>query len=267
MSESAERNTLLSSTFFQLADSLTAEFDIVDILTVLVNSVTTLFEAATAAGILLSDGSGTLHVMASSSEDAHLLELYQLQNEEGPCLDCVRTGEATGVDDLQVDRRWPRFAAAAAGWGFGSAHAFPLRMHDRVLGAVNVFGRRGSRLPERDRVATQALADVASVALVQHHAARSAELVVAQLRGALNSRIAIEQAKGVLAERAGVTTAEAFTRLRSFARAHNLLLSDLAAGLVNNRLPPEVVEALVSDEAAPCGPQKKTPEWVVTRID
>lgn len=237
------RDVQLSETFVQLADSLVDDFDIVDLLTVLCDRGVSLL-GADAAGVLLLDGGGSLHVMAASTEQVRLLELFQLQNEQGPCLDCFNSGAPVVDGNVSSDDSWPRFAPAARAAGFSRVHAFPLRLRDAVIGAFNLFAKTDAVMPPEDRVVAQALAHVATIAVLQHKAAREAAEVVSQLHEALNSRIAIEQAKGVLAERAGVDMEEAFARLRSYARAHNAKLSVLAAAVVDGSLGGEALAAL-----------------------
>ncbi|TML93152.1 MAG: GAF and ANTAR domain-containing protein [Actinobacteria bacterium] len=230
------REALLSRTFVQLADTLVDEFDIIDLLTVLTDRCVELLGAA-AAGILLADHEGGLHVMAASSEQVRLLELFQLQNHEGPCLDCFSTGHAAVNQDLALSQQWPRFAPMALAAGFCAVHALPMRLRDNVIGALNVF--MGDRLvvTDDDLLIAQALADASTIAILQDQAVREAQVVANQLNGALTSRIAIEQAKGILAERAEIDMQEAFSRLRRYARDHNRQLSLVATELINGTLP------------------------------
>jgi hypothetical protein len=234
---------MLSQTFVELADSLVDEFDVIELLTVLADRCVALLDSA-AAGILLADERGRLHVMAASSEQARLLELFQLQNHEGPCLDCFSSGRASVNQVLADSPQWPRFAAEARAAGFLCVQALPLRLRDRVIGALNVFMDDRVVIPEADLAVAQALADVATIAILQNEAARESRAIVAQLQTALNSRIAIEQAKGILAERTGLPMDEAFSRIRRFARDHNRKLSVVARDLVDGKLPSEAVASL-----------------------
>ncbi len=227
--------TLLSQTFVQLADSLVDEFDIIELLTLLCHRCVELFDAG-AAGILLGDQRGTLRVMASSTEQARLLELFQLQNDEGPCLECFSTGIAVGSDDPASVGKWPLFRAAAVAAGFGSVHAFPLRLRETVIGTLNIFMRAEGEFPDEDLGLCQALADVATIAILQNQAAKVAQNLNGQLQRALDSRIAIEQAKGILAERTHVDMAAAFNLLRAYARRNNRQLSQVAAAVVAGTL-------------------------------
>ena len=237
------REALLSRTFVQLADTLVDEFDIIDLLTVLTDRCVELLDAA-AAGILLADHEGVLHVMAASSEQARLLELFQLQNHEGPCLDCFSTGYAAVNQDLALSQQWPRFAPQALAAGFCAVHALPMRLRENVIGALNVFMEGRNLATADDLLIAQALADAATIAILQDQTVREAQVVAAQLNGALTSRIPIEQAKGILAERAEVDMQEAFSRLRRYARDHNRQLSLVATELINGTLPSDAIATL-----------------------
>jgi GAF domain-containing protein len=242
----ATREALLSQTFVELADTLVEEFDIIELLTVLADRCVALLDAG-AAGILLADHQGVLHVMAASSEQARLLELFQLQNQQGPCLDCYKTGVAVVNQDLTTSStRWPRFQAEAIAAGFRSVQALPLHLRDIVIGALNVFIDDRDELSDADIRVAQALADAATIAVFHDRAAREARVVTAQLQGALSSRVVIEQAKGMLAERAGLDMDEAFARLRRFARDHNRQLSSVAADLVEGRLNSRATASLIT---------------------
>ncbi len=230
------REDLLAQTFVQLADSLVDDFDIIELLTMLADRCVELVDAD-AAGILLADGGGNLRLMAASSEQVRLLELFQLQNEEGPCLEAHSTGlMVTHTDLAGADERWPRFAPEAVMAGFGSVYALPLRLRSTVIGALNLFRALSAPMDEADVRMAQALADVASIAILQDQAVRESVLRAGQLQHALDSRVAIEQAKGMLAERANVDMDEAFVRLRSYARAHRLQLTAVARQLVTGTL-------------------------------
>jgi GAF domain-containing protein len=233
----ATRESLLSKTFVQLADSLVDEFDLIELLTLLSDRCVELFNAG-AAGILLGDQRGSLQVVAASTEQARLLELFQLQNDEGPCLECFSTGMPIAVDDLRAVDRWPLFGAEAQAAGFRGVHAFPLRLRESVIGTLNIFMEAPVSFDVEDLRLCQALADVATIAILQHQAVKEAENVSGQLQQALDSRIAIEQAKGILAERFQVEMSDAFARLRSYARSSNQRLSDVAADVVSGRLNP-----------------------------
>src|SRR5487761_132315 len=224
---------LLSETFVELTDTMVADFDIIDFLHVLTSRSVELLNVS-AAGLLLADPRGELRVVAASSEAARLLELFQLQNDQGPCLDCFRSGQPVTAADLTAEaQRWPRFTAAARQAGFAAVQALPMRLRDQVIGALNLFrATPGSFDPANVRVG-QALADVATISLLHERSMRHSDTLNEQLQTALNSRVIIEQAKGKLAERLGIDVNQAFSLLRDQARNRNERLSDLARAFVD----------------------------------
>jgi transcriptional regulator with GAF, ATPase, and Fis domain len=222
----------LTDVFVEMADTLVADFDVIDFLHVLTERCVQLLEVST-AGLLLTDQQGALQVVAASTERTRLLELFQLQTDQGPCLDCVRTGQPLSVADLRTSaERWPRFAAAAAQAGFSAVHALPMRLREEVIGGLNLFDVNPGELPAEKLRIGQALADVATIGLLQQRAISRREVLTEQLQTALTSRILIEQAKGVLAERLHLDVDQAFTLLRNGARSHNRRLSELARAIV-----------------------------------
>jgi transcriptional regulator with GAF, ATPase, and Fis domain len=225
---------LLSDTFVELADTMVAEFDVIDFLHLLTDRSVALL-GASAAGVVLADPRGELRVAAASSEEAGLLELFQLQNDQGPCLDCFRTGRPVTADDLTGPcQRWPRFAEAAARSGFRTVEALPMRLRDQVIGALNLFRAEPGPIDPADLRIGQALADVATIGLLHERNVRRREAVAEQLQAALNSRVVIEQAKGKLAERLSIDMDRAFNMLRDYARNTNQPLTDVARTLVES---------------------------------
>jgi GAF domain-containing protein len=223
---------LLSDTFVDLADTMVADFDVIDFLHMLTDRSVQLF-AASAAGVVLADPRGELRVAAASSEKAGLLELFQLQNDQGPCLECFRTGRPVTAPDLADQaQRWPRFAHAALQAGFRTVEALPMRLRDQVIGALNLFRAEPGAFEPADLRIAQALADVATIGLLHERNVRRRETVAEQLQSALNSRVVIEQAKGKLAERRGIDMDRAFTMLREYARNSNQHLTDVARDFV-----------------------------------
>jgi GAF domain-containing protein len=223
---------LLSATFVELTDTMVDDFDIIDFLHVLTSRSVQLLDVS-AAGLLLADPRGELRVVAASSEEARLLELFQLQSDQGPCLDCFRSGQPVGATDLSTDQRWPQFAAAAQQAGFSAVQALPMRLRDQVIGALNLF-RASAGAFDADAVHVgQALADVATISLLNERSIRRSDTLNEQLQTALNSRVIIEQAKGKLAERLSIDVDQAFTLLREQARNRNQRLSDLAHAFVD----------------------------------
>ena len=224
---------LLSETFVELTDTMVAGFDVIEFLHVLTDRSVQLLDVS-AAGLLLADPRGELRVVAASSEAARLLELFQLQNDQGPCLDCFRAGRPVAAADLAAEaQRWPRFAAAAQQAGFAAVQALPMRLRDQVIGALNLFRAEPSPLDPADLRIGQALADVATIGLLHERNVRRRETVAEQLQAALNSRVIIEQAKGKLAERLSIDMDRSFTMLRDYARNTNQRLTNVARDFVN----------------------------------
>jgi transcriptional regulator with GAF, ATPase, and Fis domain len=224
---------LLSDTFVELTDTLVAGFDVIDFLHMLTSRSAQLLDVD-AAGLLLADPRGELRIVAASSEVARLIELFQIQNDEGPCLDCFRTGQPVHAADLATAaQRWPRFAPAARQAGFAAVQALPMRLREQVIGALNLFRAGPGAFATADIRVGQALADVATIGLLHERGMRRSDTLNEQLQTALNSRVVIEQAKGKLAERLGVDMDQAFSLLRDFARARNRRLSELAQALVD----------------------------------
>jgi transcriptional regulator with GAF, ATPase, and Fis domain len=224
---------LLSETFVELTDTMVADFDVIDFLHVLTDRSVLLLDVS-AAGLLLADPRGDLRVVAASSETARLLELFQLQNDQGPCLDCFRTGQPVTVADLAAEaQRWPRFASAAQQAGFAAVQALPMRLREQVIGALNLFRATPGAFAPADIRIGQALADVATISLLHERSMRHSDALNEQLQTALNSRVVIEQAKGKLAERLGLDMDQAFRLLRDYARNHNLRLAELAQSFID----------------------------------
>lgn len=230
------REGQLVETFVTLADTLVVGYDVVDLLHTLVEKCVPLFEAS-AAGIILSSGDGELEVVASTNERSRLVEILQLRSGSGPCVECITTGHAVAVADIDsVGPRWPRFRAGALEQGFASMRAVPLRLRATTIGSLNLFWDRLGGLGEEDALTVQALADVATIGILQERAIRESDVARQQLQHALSSRVLIEQAKGVLAFTHSVNMDEAFTLLREHARGNGEALVDVAERVVNRSL-------------------------------
>ncbi len=229
------RQALTATTFVEIVDTLVGDFDVIEVLTLLTSRCVELLDAS-AAGILLADSSGLLRVIGASSEQIELLELFQIQNDAGPCLECFRTGTVVINGDMRTPSPWPAFAAESVRAGFPSVCAVPLRLNDMILGCLNLFLSDPVLLSTQDIALAQALGDVASIAIVQNQATKKAAVREEQLQRALDSRIAIEQAKGMIAERGSVDMDAAFSRLRTYARNNNRRLTAVAESLVAGTL-------------------------------
>jgi GAF domain-containing protein len=234
---SADRERGVTQAFVSVARNLADGVDPVDLPSGLAEDATRLLNVAS-TGILLADPVTCCTSWPAPSEAARALEVYQLQRDQGPCLDCFRTGVPVSVPDLQAEAaRWPLFALAAAEPGFASVHAVPLRLRATVLGTMGLFGTQVGALDDDDLELSQALAYVAAVAIVQDRAAADSALVNQQLQTALNSRVVLEQAKGVLSQRGGIDMDQSFAALRRYARNHNLRLTDVARAVIGRELP------------------------------
>lgn len=222
----------------EMADTLVDDYDVVDLLTGLTDRCVSLLDVS-AAGVMLASPGGSLGLVASSSEAMRLLELFELQAEEGPCLDAFHSGEPVGRENLQAGSgQWPLFSAAAVKAGFQSAFALPLRLREVTLGALNLLSATRTPIRQADLIVARAFADLATLSILQHRASTEAQRLNEQLSAALTSRIVIEQAKGVISERAGIGLAEAFSRMRDYARHHNRRLTEVAHAAVDGTLDP-----------------------------
>jgi len=231
------RERRLVATFVELADTLVEDFDVVEFFASLAERVVQL-EIASEAGILLVDEAGDLQFVAASSERAQLLELFQVQNQEGPCQDCFTTGIPVSVDDLETATdRWPLFAPRAVAAGFRSVQAVPLRLRGTILGALNLFMTESGGIDPDAEAVVQAMADVATIGLLQQRELDRAHAVEGQLQRALQTRIGIEQAKGIISERMGIPMDAAFALLRGYSRNHNQKLHNAARDIVTGVLP------------------------------
>jgi GAF domain-containing protein len=227
------RESLLVATLVELADNLVDDYDLIDVLTLLSLRCVDAVDVD-AAGVMLSSPVGELQFVAASSESMTVLELFQIQADEGPCVDCFRSGHAiTNYALSDADGRWPLFTPRALALGFQAVHSLPMRLRGRTIGALNLFRTHQGRLTEEDVLVAQGLADVATIAILQHRTTKDASALNDQLSNALNSRIVIEQAKGMIRQTTNCDMDAAFKRLRAHARNHNEGLTDLAARIVD----------------------------------
>ena len=226
----------LLQTFVRLADTLVDDYDVVDLLQVLVDTCRDLLDT-TAAGILLADSRGELELVVSTSEASRLVEMMQLSAEAGPCIESFRSGRRVSVPDIEHSAdEWQQFRGAALAQGFRSMDALPLRLRDATIGTLNLLRAEPGAASEDDIMAAQAFADVATIGILHERSIRESAVLSEQLQAALTSRIVIEQAKGVVSHTRGVPIDDAFTLMREYARSHNLGLSVVAARLVDRSL-------------------------------
>jgi transcriptional regulator with GAF, ATPase, and Fis domain len=237
------REQAVVETFVVLADTLVDDYDVIDFLQSLAERCVELLDVSE-AGIMLADGAGGLRHAACSNERMRVVELFELQLGEGPCYDAFRTNQPILCDTAEeAETRWPRFAPRAREAGFAAVSALPMRLRDELIGALNLFSGRPGALDEDDARLAQAMADVATIGILQERAIHEARDLSSHLQVALESRVLIEQAKGVVAEHNRISVDDAFTMLRTFARRHNRLLSRVAAGVVDGSVAPQDLSA------------------------
>ncbi len=234
-----KREQALVETFVQLADTLVDDFDIIDFLQGLAERCVELLDVSE-AGVMLGAADGGLRHAACSSERMRVVEIFELQVEQGPCFDAYKQNTAVRCDSaVEAETRWPQFAPNAIDAGFVAVSAIPLRLRGDVIGALNLFSNTPAALDDSEVRVAQAMADIATIGILQERLIRDSHSVVAQLEGALESRVLIEQAKGIIAEHNKVNVDDAFTVLRTFARSQNQLLSQTARAIVDGTLEPE----------------------------
>lgn len=233
-----DQHLRLADLFVDLADTLVAGYDVLDLLTRLAEGCVELL-GVDAAGVLLADRQGRLGTVAASTETVRLLELFQLQTDHGPCPESFRTGLPVDSPDLDLDAdRWPELVRHARHNGYRAVHAHPMRLREEVVGALNLFSRGTGPIPDAELYLARALSGVATISILRERALVGRDELTGQLQAALDSRVIVEQAKGILAERRGVEPDKAFTALRSHARSHNRRLSDVAGDVVAGDLDP-----------------------------
>jgi transcriptional regulator with GAF, ATPase, and Fis domain len=243
------RETRVLAAVVSLVDSLLDDFDVVDLLTQLTERCVDLLDVE-AAGFLLADPLGQLRLLAATSEQARDIELFQLQADDGPCVQCYATGHPVSVADVRSDpSQWPRFAGAARDAGFAAVHAVPMRVAGKVLGALGLFGIRPGVLDDADLLVAQTLTHIACVAIIQEESPTPLT-VLPRLKAALASRVVIEQAKGFLRERLDVEVDVAFTLLRAYARSRREHLTDVAAQLMTEGEDRTAILAALSEFAS-----------------
>lgn len=237
------RERRVTSTLVHLADTLVAGYDAVEMFYHLVESCTEVLPIDH-TGLMLADPTGELHVVAATSEVTHLIELLQIQNEQGPCLDAFRSGrvvESGPITGSEAQQRWPQLTEAASAAGFGTITALPMRLRDRILGALNLFQVAPEPLGPDDLAVAQAFANIATISILQARATDDAREIIDQLQRALDTRVVIEQAKGYIAQFSQITMDQAFNRIRAYSRSNNLLLRDVAGDIVARELDPSLL--------------------------
>jgi hypothetical protein len=232
------REEWLADTFVELADTLVADFDVVEFLGLLVARCAALLNGSE-VGLAVANRNGMLRVLASSSERMRLLELVEVQNEEGPCRDCYLTGEQILNQNVDATESvWPNFVPMARQAGFQMLHAVPMRLRGQSIGAINIFDSSLRELSTHDANMTQAFADVATIGILQERSSKDQAILTAQLGNALETRVAIEQAKGMLAERLRISMDESFLILRDHSRNNNLRITAVALAVTTGEILP-----------------------------
>ncbi|WP_308287454.1 GAF and ANTAR domain-containing protein [Cryobacterium sp. 1639] len=235
------REAQINDAFVLVAGTLIDSYDVVDLLSTLVETCTRLLDVQ-AGGILLADSIGNLELVASTSEEAETVEIMILAAGSGPCIESYTTGTVVSVPSIDdTAQRWPRFRQTALELGFRAAHATPLRLHGHVVGAMNLMSTETGPLSDRDAQLAQALADVATIGIVHERTFRQPGQIAAQLYLALDTRVLIEQAKGVLAQHLDGTMTQAFAALRDYARIMDVSLRATAEGILNRSIPIESI--------------------------
>ncbi|QYF74368.1 GAF and ANTAR domain-containing protein [Cryobacterium sp. PAMC25264] len=240
--DGTSREARITAAFVMVADTLTTEYDMVDLLHTLVEECAGILKVK-AGGLMLVDGNGDLQLMTSTSEAAEFVEMMQLDASDGPCIDCFRSGKAVSVEEISMSEKWPLFQKAASAAGFRSVLATPLKLHAKVIGTMNLFGTAAGEVSERDAAVAQALADVATIGILQERVIREGHLIEEQLHRALDSRILIEQAKGVVANELSMNMDEAFLLLRKYARDRNMTIRTVADQISNRHLTVQKIAA------------------------
>jgi GAF domain-containing protein len=231
-----EREQRIAEAVVRLADTVGADFDVTDLLYSLTTYCVELLDVDT-AGLLLADEDHRLQTVASSHHHTELIELFQAQHDQGPCVDAHRSGEHVSAPDLQdAANRWPDFVERARAEGVHSVHAVPLKLHDHVIGALGLFGTHPGPLADGDLALAEHFAAAATIAVLHTRRQRSSQAVAEQLQHALTSRVVIEQAKGLLAERHRSSLDEAFALMRGYARSHNQRLITVARDTLEGQL-------------------------------
>lgn len=233
--DDTSREARINAAFVTVADTLTTDYDMVDLLHTLVLECVAIL-GMKAGGLMLVDGSGELQLMTSTSEAAGFVEVMQLNAAAGPCIDCFRSGAAVSVGDIGASSSWPDFRGAALGQGFQSVLATPMKLRGRIIGTMNLFADAPGEVDARDAAVAQALADVATIGILQERVIREGVLMEEQLHRALDSRILIEQAKGVIANELSVSMEDAFLLMRSYARDRNATIRSVAEQVSNREL-------------------------------
>ncbi|MEU3464733.1 ANTAR domain-containing protein [Streptomyces sp. NPDC006733] len=232
------REQRIARTFVELADTLVEDFDVIDFLHQMTVRCQELLDVTSAAVFLAHPGL-QLHSPAPCDSAPDLQRVLEAACDQGPAVDAHRTALTVATHDVaDATARWPQFAPLLQHAGYPQATAVPMRLRQDVIGSLLLLHTGNQPLNADDLALVQALADVATIGLIQARALREQHTVTAQLHTALQSRIVIEQAKGILAARSNITPNQAFEALRQHARHHRILLRAVARDVIDNGLTP-----------------------------
>jgi len=249
-----DRDSWLNATMIELADTGNGEFDESVYVTRFAERLAELLVPAEVC-LLLPAGQGTAsagarptvpgprgHATGPRTEAAvatgsgtHAAGLARLEASgmPGPCTSCYRTGRPIRQMPLANARtRWPQFTAEASAAGLADCSALPMRRDQETIGAVSVLSASGQLPRSADFRLAQTLAKLATIGILSQRELRQSQRLARQLQQALDSRVIIEQAKGAVSAWLGISPAEAFDLLRSYARARSLPLAQVAGNVL-----------------------------------
>ena len=229
------RDRAMLDTFVELTDSLVNDYELNEFLLTLVERCGGIFEVTT-VGVMLESAAGHLQLAVALTSEMEALEQAEIDNADGPCHEAYRTGKAVVVNDLDdsdAAQRWPTVIERIQAMGHRSVYAFPIRLRDDRIGALNLYRDITGAFADDDVRLAQAFADVAAIGILQERKVTGAERRAEQLQHALASRVMIEQAKGVISARLGVSVDEAFELIRRYARNNNRKVHDVARSVID----------------------------------
>jgi GAF domain-containing protein len=216
----------------ELAGLLVEDAPLADLLARILELTSRAIEASAAVSVTVVDDEGQHATAAASSQDARDVDDAQYADDEGPCVDALRTGEEHRLDDLTETDRWPRFRERAASLGFGSVLAVPLRAGPQTVGCLNVFAAQPNGLTADDRHLARRIAAPAAATLANARAYRRVSRLAEQLQNALDGQAVVERAKGMLLAHTGCSEDEAAARLRTAAQQQGRPLREVANDLL-----------------------------------
>ncbi|MGW0903191.1 ANTAR domain-containing protein [Streptomyces sp. NPDC002853] len=244
------REQHIARTFVELADTLVEDFDVIDFLHQMTVRCQELLDVTDAA-VFLAHPNLNLHSPAPCDPSPALQDVVDAACRQGPAVDAHRTTRpVASLRLVDAAARWPQFTPHLLNAGYTLATALPMRLRQDNIGSLLLLHTGDRALNPDDLALAQALADAATIGLIQARTIRQQHTVNEQLHGALQSRIIIEQAKGVLAARSNVTLNQAFDVLRRYARQHRILLSRVARDVIESGLTPAISSARTQADPA-----------------